>query len=229
MAETTPTIRVFEPEGVAGGDQATDTAALADRHVDGVEIGCGAEELQAVGGDAKNQPRVEGADHVQAALRRQGLRVLVGLLEVGAIFDQLGAERRHRRVFLRVVAAGNDDHRFQADPTGGKGDALAVVAAGGADHPGHVRLLATQRVHVDEAAADLERTDRRMVLVLDPHLAAGAAAQQRPTDLRRRRQMSVDHRRRVLEIGKARSGAVSGCPTVHVRPTAETERRCGRD
>lgn len=49
-----------------------------------------------------------------------------------------------------------------------------------------------QAVDLDEAAAELEGADGRVILMLDEDLAARALRQQRPGDLRRRRQHGMN-------------------------------------
>jgi hypothetical protein len=66
--------------------------------------------------------------------------------------------------------------------------------------PRSAGLLARQRLEVRQAAAHLEGAGRRVVLVLDPHRAAQALAQQRPGVLRRRRQVGVDRALRGLDF-----------------------------
>ena len=103
-----------------------------------------------------------------------------------AMLDQFGAERAHGCVLLDAVAVGHDDDRRQPDAPRRECHALAVIAAGGRDHAGDIRLLPLQLLHVGESAAQLEGADRRVVLVLDPDLRARALAEQGPAILRRR-------------------------------------------
>src|SRR5262245_37731127 len=71
-------------------------------------------------------------------------------------------------------------------------------------------LAALQLVHVDEAAADLEGTNERMILVLHPDLGAGALRKQRPEDLRRRRHNGTDEVGRCLDCGEVRQSHCRG-------------------
>ena len=64
----------------------------------------------------------------------QGDRVFVGGLEIVAFLDQPRAERRHRPVLFDAVAVRHDDRRGEAEPRGGIGDALPVIAAGRGHH-----------------------------------------------------------------------------------------------
>ena len=73
---------------------------------------------------------------------------------------------------------------------------VALTMPGGA---GSLRGEAREQV---EAAAQLEGADRGVVLVLHPHFAPGAASEQRPRVLRRRRHRRVDVTRGGLEFLK---------------------------
>ena len=113
------------------------------------------------------------------AARARGERrgVLARGLEVVAVLDQLGAERAHRGVLLDRVAVRHDDRRRAR---------RARCAANAIDWPWLPRVALTtprspgsraqQRVEVDQPAAQLERADRRVVLVLDPRPARRARA-----------------------------------------------------
>ena len=62
------------------------------------------------------------------------------------------------------------------------------------------RTLKHQIVEVDETATHLERADRRVVFMLDPHLCARPRPEQRPLLLRGWSHRFVDHRRRRVEF-----------------------------
>ena len=195
-----------EAQCLARGDRAADARAEADRHVERVEIGHGAQQLEAVRGHPAHQEGMERAQHAQAAVLGQLGGELVGRLEVVAVLDEFGAERHHRQVLLDAVAARHHDHRPYAEDARGEGDALAVVAAGRGDHAGQVRLRLLEVAHVDQPAAHLEGADRGVVLVLDPDLAAAALGQQRPADLRRRRDRAMHEIGGGLELGEGGHG-----------------------
>ena len=153
---------------------------------------------------------MEGRDHRQAALAREPHRGYPRGIEIVAFLDQLGAERPHGGILLHRIAKGHDDGGGDADPASGERDALAVIAAGGADRARDAGLLALQPVHVDQPATHLERAGRRVVLVLDPDLGAGAARQQGPGILRRGRHGGMDDGGRVFDILKGQHGATLG-------------------
>jgi hypothetical protein len=86
--------------------------------------------------------------------------------------DQLGPEGAHGGVLFHRIAFRHDDGGGDAHLVGADGDALAVIASGGADHAFEPGLRMLQPIHVDQAAAHLEGADRRVVLVLHPDVAA---------------------------------------------------------
>src|SRR5262245_21079740 len=96
---------------------------------------------------------------------------LARLVEVAAELDQLGAIRAHRRVLLRVVAERHDDRAGNAFALTGERDRLAVIAGGRGDHTAPF-VGAETRDQVD-AAADLERPGRVVVLVFDGDVESG--------------------------------------------------------
>ncbi|MOA27307.1 hypothetical protein D3C78_1481750 [compost metagenome] len=108
------------------------------------------------------------------------------------MLDQVGAEAAHRRVLLAAVAVGHDDGGVHAMTCRGEGDGLAVVAAGGADHPARSFRLLAEALEIHQPATQLEGTHRRVVLVLDPGFATQRLAEQRPAELRGGWQAGVD-------------------------------------
>ena len=113
-------------------------------------------------------------------------------LEVMAVHHQFGAKGLHRRVLLDRVALGHDDGRGEPVGARGEGDRLAVIAARRGDDAGTIRTGSPQFADMDQPAAHLEGAGRRMVLVLDPDIGAGACGEQRPGVGRRRRHRRVD-------------------------------------
>ena len=122
-------------------------------------------------------------------LRRDG----AAFVEILAANHQLAAEGFHRRVLLGRIAFGHDDDCWHAVARRGKRDRLAVIAAGRGDQAFQSAVGAAQRVDINQATAGLERSGRRVVLVLDDDVGADAMAQQRP-GIGRRRQHEAAHR-----------------------------------
>src|SRR5208283_4200348 len=79
-----------------------------------------------------------------------------------------------------------DDRGRQSGALRGESERLAVIAARRRDDAFEMRPFAFEPLDVDEAAAQLEGADRRMIFVFDEDLGADTGAQQRPRILRRR-------------------------------------------
>ena len=140
------------------------------------------------------------------------------VLEVDAVFDQVGPEAAHRRVLLGTVAVRHDDgDRHTGRPTRER-DALAVVASGCGDDTANGWPFSDQAIDVHQSAAHLEGTSRRAVLVLQPHLRTDVPAEQWPGELRCRRHVVGHHFGRVdeLVVGEER----------HAEITASTRTSC---
>src|SRR5262245_15311178 len=105
---------------------------------------------------------------------------LEGVLEIEAMLDEFGALGAHGGVLLGAIAMRHQNDRAQTRPARGDRHALAVVAARRRDDARDTGLAALQLVHVDEAAAELEGTNERMIFVLHPDLGASALREQRP-------------------------------------------------
>ena len=123
-------------------------------------------------------------------------------IEIGAVFDQIRAECLHGGVLLRAVAVWHHNRHRHAMPGAGIGEALAMIAAGGADDPGRSQGPAGQRVEIGEAATHLEGAGWRMVFMLDPDFGARPRGQQRPGILRCRREGLVDEAEGGLQRGQ---------------------------
>lgn len=78
-----------------------------------------------------------------------------------------------------------------------------MIAPRRRDDSGGLRMCLPQILKVDEAPANLECADRRMILVLYPHLRAAARRQERPAILRGRRDNGPDLLRRRFEFREA--------------------------
>ena len=116
--------------------------------------------------------------------------------------DQLGAQAGHGGVFLAAVAMRNHDGGAPAVAARGKGQRLAVVAAGGRDDAFDIGQTALQCVHVDQAAPHLEGTDGRVVFVLYPDFAARARGEQGPRVLGRRQHGPLHDLPGLLDFGE---------------------------
>ena len=147
-----------------------------------------AQQLERVGRDAEREIAVEGRHGVQPARLCEPHGLLARILEILAVFDQLRAERAHRGVLLARIAVRDDNRHREAGAPSGEGEALAVIAARRRDQAFRLRRAAHERVYIGEAAANLERAGRLVVLVLDHNLGADPFAKQRPGKSRRRPQ-----------------------------------------
>src|SRR5829696_782617 len=188
-------------EQVAYSDVGAKPGALADRHVDHVEVGGLLVQLGGVGRDADDQVTVERRHQMQTVLLGEPNRVLPRLLEVAPTHDQPGAESLNRGVLVRAVAFGDDDRDRYAVRASGVGQRLAVVAARGGDHAAHRAFGVKQPRNVDQSAAHLEGAGRSGVLVLDPGRCAGNLLQQRPAVRRRHRHMRPHDSQGGVEFG----------------------------
>ena len=121
-------------ERIAHGDHAADARAQADRHIDRVERRRAAEQLQRIGRHAAHQVAVERWDHREPAFARQPHSDIARGIEIVAGLDQLRPEGAHGGVLFHRIALRHDDGGGNARLGGAEGDALAVIASGGADH-----------------------------------------------------------------------------------------------
>ena len=190
-----------EAEQVTASDQAADATTHAHRHVHHVQLGYRGEQLQRVSGHAEDQVRVEWRHHLQVALGRQLLRVLASGLVVVSTLDHSCAEPAHRRILVRVVARWHHDRHRHAGRATRVSQALAMVSGRRGDDAARLTALAAP-MEVGEAAPHLERTGRRVVLVLDPHLRAELLGEQGPGVLRRRWHMRAHDVYRGMQVGE---------------------------
>src|SRR4029078_271305 len=143
------------------------------------------------------------------------VRLVLGFVEIDSKFDHAGAEGTHGRVLVGRVALRHDERRAHATalrPEDRRATAparariayrLAVIAARGGHHARTIRLLAPQPVEIHQTTAHLESSRGRVILVLDPYLAAGALAQFRPGVLRCRWDQWPQHFGRTLKLLKS--------------------------
>src|SRR5258708_12449970 len=113
---------------------------------------------------------------------------LESVLEVLAEFDHFSAPTAHRRILLSAVAVRNHDHGPESGTDSGKGNTLTKVAPRGCDHSSHLRIFALKLRDIEQCTSDFERANRRMVLLLHPHVGFDPLNQYRPPDLSRPRQ-----------------------------------------
>ena len=158
---------------------------------------------------------MEAGHHVRTALGGQAHGVFAACLKVGAVLDQVHTQCTHGSVFFNAVALR--DHDGAAHPVRPccPTDALAMVAPRGADHFTGQLPLCGQLGKVRQPATDFERTHRRVVFVLDPHLCAQALCQQGPGILRCGLEGAVHHLRGGFDLGQCgqlcqRVGVVNG-------------------
>jgi hypothetical protein len=121
-------------------------------------------------------------------------------LEIVSAFDELHPQGSHGCILRLTVAMGNDNRSGYSHPGSRKPNRLTVIAAGGGDHASQIRFRSTQAIEVDHPATDLERSDRRVVLVFDPDRTPTPLVEKRPALLRRRRHGRIDDLRGLLEI-----------------------------
>ena len=184
---TTPDDLGFQAERVAHANDPGNPRAEPDRHINGVDVGDGGEKLVRVSGNADDEIAMIRRREFIAALAGDLCRMVLRLVEVAAVFDEFGAETAHRRVLLGRIAMRYDDRGRQSGALRGESERLAVIAARRRDDAFDMRPFAFEPLHVEEASAQLESADRRVIFVLDEDLGADTRAQQRPRILRRRR------------------------------------------
>src|SRR3954469_6524279 len=120
-------------------------------------------------------------------------------LKVVATLDDLDAESSHRRVLLDAISGGNHHRGRDSVTPGGEADGLSMIPSCRGNDTARADSAAAKRVHVDEAAANLECSRRRVVLVLHPHRGANTLVEERPPVLRCRRHRLVDEPGRRVE------------------------------
>src|SRR5215475_1592717 len=129
---------------------------------------------------------------------------LEGVLEIEAMLDEFGTLGAHGGVLLGAITMRHVNDCAQTRAARGNRHALTVVASRRRDDAGDSGLTALQLVHVDEAAADLEGADERMVLMLHPDLGARALREKWPEDLGCRRYNGADEVGRRFDCGEVR-------------------------
>jgi hypothetical protein len=198
-------------EGCLGGEHAAGTGAKSDGDVDGPDARCGAQQFHGIGADARHEQRVIAGQTVPAAFGGDGVGEFDAVLEVVTPFDEFDTEGAHGSVLLDAVAARHHDAGGDTGALCRVSDGLAVIAAGGGDDAADRGLRALQPVEIDEPTADLECTDRRVVLVLHPASRPQPRLEQRPAVLWRRREAAGDQLRCGLQLRQRGEGVHAVC------------------
>ena len=116
---------------------------------------------------------VEGVDEAEAQLPLQTAGFGAGGVVVVAIEHHLGAAGCHRPHLHLRRGDRHHDHGTTAQPLGGQGHPLGVVAGAGGDHA-TVELGAAEAHHPVVGAAQLEAEHRLQILPLEQHPVAQA-------------------------------------------------------
>src|SRR5581483_4191477 len=171
---------------------AAGAAAAANRHEDHVDVRRLFDDLETVGADAGDEQRLDGrVDVPPRTLGEDLLEPLARLVEVAAVFDQLRAQRAHRRVLLGIVAERHDDRARYPFALTRERNRLPVIARRRGDDA-DAAFLGRQAANQVEAAAHLDRAGRVVVLVLDADVEAEFLVEQRMAQQRRRLETAVD-------------------------------------
>ncbi len=194
------------PQRLGGNRNPRDEPAAADGHDDGVDLGAGVEEFEAdralPGDDARV---VERVDERQPALGDQFVDTLRGIVEGGAVEDDLGAESARGSDFGERRALGHDDDRRHAERPGGEGDTLRVVARRLRDDAARA-LVVGQVDHAVEGAAHLEGAADLRVLGFEEHGRAVLGAEHRVGQQRRHARHPGDADARRLDVVEGDEG-----------------------
>ncbi|MNT26777.1 hypothetical protein D3C72_1623710 [compost metagenome] len=120
-------------QGQLGRHCCAGARAQANGHVGRVHIRHGAQKFPPVGADAADQVCMEAGHHVGATLLRQRDGMFACGLKIIAVLDEGGAQGAHGGVLFDGVAVRHHNGAAHAMAARSPGDALAVVAPGGAD------------------------------------------------------------------------------------------------
>src|SRR6266511_1716678 len=136
------------------------------------------------GGHAGDQQRLVAGVHVPGPVFGGELfTVLPHLVEILPVRYHLRAERPDGLHLPRIGRTRYADEGVRTVKLGRVRDRLPVIAGGRGDQPGRAGRRVERGDEVDPPA-HLERADRLVVLVLDPHLRAGRGIQ-RPVPVQR--------------------------------------------
>jgi hypothetical protein len=113
-------------------------------------------------------------------------------LEVVSVFYDFDAEGAHGGVFFSAVAVWNYDRGVDTIFARRVPDRLAVVASRRRNYSRRLSPFAKEVLEVNEATAHLERSGRRVILVLRPDGCPYPLLEERPPVLRRGRHRLID-------------------------------------
>jgi len=194
-----------------GGD-AADEPAAAHRDDQRVEVGLGAQHLQADGALASDHGFVvEGVDEAQALARCEHQRVVAGLVEVVAMQHDLGAEAARAFHLHHRGRHRHHDDGTQAQALRVVGQALGVVAGRRGDDATDRLAAIDHRGQLVQRAAFLERGRELQVLELQEDLRADDLAQRAALDAGRVQHLAGQPRSGSLDVGE-RDGHVQAVP-----------------
>ena len=159
------------------------------------------------------------------------LNPLAGVVEILAVLDHRGAEGANRRVLVGIVPSRHGDGARHADALRRERNRLAVIAGAGADDASRA-LVSRQRGDKVEAAANLERAGRVVVLVFDMNVEPGLGGEQRMPHQRRAAQLAFESSARAIHIVERRrrhSNGLSVCtswyPPASIIASADSQRK----
>ncbi len=159
------------------------------------------EDLQRVRADAGDQQRLVCGMHVaKPSDRGFVLDPFPRFVEILPVFDHRGAERAHCGVLVRIVSPRYRDDARHAGMLRRERDRLAVIAGAGGDDASRSFILARERRHEIDPAANLECPRRIVIFVFDVDVDAGFGRQQRMPHQRRAAYDAVQNSPRVFDV-----------------------------
>src|SRR5579864_208179 len=182
----------FQAHSIAHRGARADPRPHADRNVHDIQVRHRREQLNPITGDSLDDIAMVDGNHVQVLIFSQLGSVLARLLKVFPKLDQLCSLRPHGRVLLGAVAERNHNSDRNLKPLSRQRHRLSVVAARRGNQPFDPVLLTKYLSRVHHRRARLKRANRRVVLMLDPHVRTQPLVQQRPGDLRCRRHHGIN-------------------------------------
>ena len=170
----------FKPQKVAHRDQSAGAGTHANGDIDHVEIVMRPEKFQRVGRNAKDNVPVKARHHQETAFTGQPLGSAPGNVEVATVDHEISTKGLHRPVLALRISFRHHDGGGQAKRSGGQCHGLAVVSAGGRNDAAGAAVFFDMFLDVDDGAARLEGSDRRVVLVFDRDFQTEPLLQQWP-------------------------------------------------